>query len=449
MQMPIHAFAILRTFLAVLAVAAIATSASAVEIKQVKSTKAVTAWLVEDHTIPLIAMNFSFKGGAAADPGDKRGLAYLLSGMLDEGAGDLDSKAFQARLEELAMRLSFDAGHDEFTGSLQTLSKNRDAAFDMVRLALAAPRFDEKPLQRVRSQILLALRRDSEDPETIAGAEWMRTMFRDHPYAKRSKGSLEGVKAVLSQDLKDLARRLFAREGLMIAVVGDIDAPTLSRLLDETFGDLPERSGMPNIPEAEIAKGPSVTVVDRDIPQSVIRFGHASIKRDDPDFLVAYVVNHILGSGGFGSRLMAEVREKRGLSYGVYTTLYPLDQGGLFFGGAATVNDRVSETIEVVRTELKRMAETGPTKEELEAAKTYLTGSYALRFDSNRKIASQLLGIQRENLGIDYVEKRNDLVNAVTLEDVRRVAKRIIDADGLVFTIVGRPKDVKSSGNQG
>jgi zinc protease len=171
--------------------------------------------------------------------------------------------------------------------------------------------------------------------------------------------------------------------------------------------------------------------------------------RKDPDFLIAYVVNHILGSGGFGSRLMEEVREKRGLSYGVYTTLYPLDQAGVFFGGAATVNDRVSETIEVVRTELKRMADDGPTAEELEQAKTYLTGSYALRFDSNRKIAGQLLAIQREDLGIDYVEKRNDLVNAVTLEDVRRVARRIIDADGLIFTIVGRPKAVQSSGNQG
>jgi zinc protease len=449
MQMPFHVLALLRTFLVVFAVVATTAAASAIEIKQVRSATGVTAWLVEDHTIPLIAMNFSFKGGAAADPDDKRGLAYVLSGMLDEGAGELDSKAFQARLEELAMRLSFDAEHDEFTGSLQTLSKNRDAAFDMVRLALTAPRFDEKPLERVRGQILLSLRRDGEDPETIAGAEWMRTMFRDHPYARRSKGSLDGVKAVASQDLKDLARHLFAREGLMIAVVGDIDEPTLSRLLDETFGGLPETSGMPSIPEAAIAKGPGVKVVDRDIPQSVIRFGHASIKRDDPDFLTAYIVNHILGSGGFGSRLMAEVREKRGLSYGVYTTLYPLDQGGLFFGGAATVNDRVSETIEVVRVELRRMAEKGPTKEELEAAKTYLTGSYALRFDSNRKIASQLLGIQRENLGIDYVEKRNDLVNAVTLEDVRRVARRIIDADGLIFTIVGRPKDVHSSGNQG
>ncbi len=435
--------------LAVFVCAVSALPAAAFEIKQVTSPGGVTAWLVEDHTIPLIAMNFSFAGGAAADPTDRRGLAHLLSGMLDEGAGNLDSAAYQARLNELAMRMSFGAGHDEFTGSLQTLSRNRDAAFGMLKLALSAPRFDARPLERIRGQVLTSLREDREDPETIAGAEWMRTIFRNHPYSKRAKGSAEGLAAISGDDLQDLTRRLFGRDTLIVAVVGDIDEQTLERLLDDTFGALPAKSQMPVVPKAAVSKGPIVTVVDRDIPQSVIRFGHASIKRNDDDFLIAYVVNHILGSGGFGSRLMEEVREKRGLSYGVYTTLYPLEQAGVFFGGAATVNARVSETMDVVRAELKRMAEDGPTAAELDQAKTYLTGSYALRFDSNRKIAGQLLGIQRENLGIDYVEKRNDMINAVTLEDVRRVAKRIIDADGLIFTIVGRPKAVQSSGNQG
>ena len=423
--------------------------AGAFEIKEVTSKDGITAWLVEDNTIPLVAINFSFAGGAAADPPDRRGLAYLLSGTLDEGAGDLDSKTFQARIEELAVRINFSAGHDEFNGSLQTLSKNNAAAFDMLRLALTAPRFDVAPLERIRGQVLISLREDAQDPASIAGAEWMRAMFNDHPYAKRSKGSLEGIKSVTTDDLHALTKRLFARENLMISVVGDIDEETLKQRLDDTFGALPAKSQMAAIPSADIAKGPMVRIFDRDIPQSVIRFGHASIKRDDPDFLVAYVVNHILGSGGFGSRLMEEVREKRGLSYGVYTTLYPLEQGGVLYGGAATVNERVSETIEVVRAELKRMAEDGPTSAELDAAKTYLTGSYALRFDSNRKIAGQLLGIQREELGLDYVKMRNSMINAVTLEDMRRVANRIIDAEGLVFTIVGRPKSVQSSGNQG
>ena len=343
------------------------------------------------------------------------------------------------------MRMSFTAGRDGFSGSLQTLTVKRDEAFEMLKLALSAPRFDDEPIDRVRGQVLLAMREDTKNPETIAGARWMKTMFGDHPYARPVKGNPDGLKAVTSDDLRALTKRLFARDNVLISVVGDIDEETLKRLLDETFGALPANSAMPAIPVANINTKPNIEVVERDVPQSAIRFGHIGILRDDPDFMAAYVMNHILGGGGFGSRLTDEVREKRGLSYSVYSTFYPLDQGGLFFGGAATVNERVPETIEVVRNVFKKMAEEGPTEEELGEAKTYLTGSYALRFDNSRKIAGQLLGILRQNLGIDYVVKRNDLVNAVTLEDVKRVARRIISSDGLVFTIVGKPKDVKST----
>lgn len=423
--------------------------ARALEVRKVTSPGGISAWLSEDHTIPLIAMRFSFKGGGAADPADKAGLAYILSGMLDEGAGDLKSAAFQKRLDQLNMRLSFSAERDAFAGSLQTLTVNRDDAFGMLKLALTAPRFDDEPLSRVRGQVLLSLREDAKEPETIAGARWMATMFGDHPYSRPIKGSADGLKAVTGDDLKDLVKRLFARDNLLISVVGDIDEATLKRLLDETFGALPEKSAMPEIPVPAINTDPQTTVIERDIPQSAIRFGHIGIKRDDPEFMSAYVMNHILGGGGFGSRLTDEVREKRGLSYSVYSTFYPLEQGGVFFGGAATVNERVSETIEVVRDVFRKMAEEGPTAEELAEAKTYLTGSYALRFDNSRKIAGQLLGIQRQNLGIDYVVKRNDMVNAVTLEDVKKVAKRIISGDSLVITIVGKPKGVKSDGTKG
>lgn len=418
---------------------ALASSASAIEIRKVTSSKGVTAWLSEDHTIPLIAVRLSFEGGSAADPAGLEGLATFLSGMLDEGAGDLSSAQFQKRIDELNMRMSFSADRDSFSGSLQTLTDNRDAAFDMLRLALTAPRFDQEPLDRVRQQILLSLREDKEDPESIAGAHWMKTMFGDHPYARPVKGTAEGLKAVTGSDLKALADRLFARQGLVISVVGDIDEDTLTLLLDQTFANLPETSTMPEIPAANVTQGPIVNIVERDIPQSVVRFGHAGISRDDPDFLTAYVLNHILGGSSFGSRLMDEVREKRGLSYSTYSVLYPLKGGDLFFGGAATVNERVPETVSVVLEVLRRLAEEGPSEQELSEAKTYLTGSYALRFDNSRKIASQLQGIQRQRLGIDYVIKRNDLVNAVTIEDIRRVARRLIKADALVFTVVGKP----------
>jgi zinc protease len=417
-----------------------------IEIQPVTSPGGITAWLVEDDTIPLIAINFSFEGGAAVEPDDEAGLAYFLAGMLDEGAGDLDSQAFQQRLADLSIRMSFNAQRDHLQGSLQTLSENRDEAFGLLGLAITGPRFDAEPLERVRRQILLQIRQDEEDPGSIASQAWMRTMFGDHPYGRPVKGRAETVAAIQADDLEDLRQRLFARERLHIAVVGDIDAETLGRLLDETFGDLEAVADLPEVAEATAIEESLVEVVDRNIPQSVIRFGHEGIKRDDPDFIAAYMVNSILGGGGFGSRLMQEVREDRGLVYSVFSSLQPMEYGGILYGGAGTQNERAAETIEVVRQELARMAEEGPTEEELDEAKTYLTGSYPLGFDSNTNIASRLLSIQQDDLGIDYVNRRNDMIEAVTLEDARRVARRIIDPHRLVVTVVGQPEGVASTG---
>ncbi|MFW6076704.1 MAG: M16 family metallopeptidase [Hyphomicrobiales bacterium] len=424
------------------AVPAGASANNGIDIQQVTSPGGITAWLVEDDTIPLIAMRFSFGGGAAADPDEAAGLANFLSDMLDEGAGDLDSEEFQRRIAERSIRMSFNAQRDHFQGSLETLSENREEAFDLLELALTKPRFDAEPLQRVRRQILLNIRQDNEDPNEIASRAFMETMFGDHPYGRPVKGTAESVGAIAADDLKALRQRLFAREHLNIAVVGDVDAETLERLLDETFGDLAESSGLAEIPEPTPAEGPVVTVVERNIPQSVIRFGHAGLTRDDPDFISAYMVNSILGSGGFGSRLMEEVREKRGLVYSVFSSLQPMSHAGLLYGGAATMNERVAETLAVVRQEFERMAEEGPTEAELEDAKTYLTGSYPLGFDSNSKIARRLLSIQQDDLGIDYVNRRNDLIEAVTIDDARRVAQRLIDPDSLVVAIVGQPEGV-------
>jgi zinc protease len=429
--------------------AAVPTAALAndgIDIQPVTSPGGITAWLVEDDTIPLIAMKFSFKGGAATDPDDKTGLAYFLAGMLDEGAGDLDSQAFQQRLADQSIRMSFSAQRDHFHGSLETLSENREDAFDLLGLAITEPRFDTEPLERVRRQILIQIRQDNEDPDAIAGQAWMATMFGDHPYGRPVKGVSETVSTIVADDLEDLRQRLFARQRLHIAVVGDIDAETLERLLDETFGDLEAVADLPEVAEATAIDQSLVEVVDRNIPQSVIRFGHKGIKRDDPEFIAAYMVNSILGGGGFGSRLMLEVREKRGLVYSVFSSLQPMAQGGILYGGAATMNERAAETVEVVREQLARMAEEGPTEKELEEAKTYLIGSYPLGFDSNTGIANRLLSIQQDDLGIDYVNRRNDLIEAVTLEDARRVARRIIDPDRIVVTVVGQPEGVASTG---
>jgi zinc protease len=432
-----------RFLLALALFGLLATKSYAFEIREVKSKSGISAWLVEEHSIPLIAMNFSFSGGAATEASEKSGITYFLSGMLDEGAGPLDADAFRRRRDELSARISFESSADYVSGSFQTLTENRDASFDLLRLALTQPRFDPEPLERVRNQILLGLNDEQQDPEQIAFDDWRRRIFVNHPYSRNSHGTAQAIASVTADDLRARRTELFSRDKLLVVVVGDIDAAALARLLDETFGSLIATSTLPDVPPAVVAKGPSLTVIDRDIPQSIIQFGQPGILREDPDFIAAYVMNDILGGSGFGSRLTEEIREKRGLSYSVYTQLYPLHRGAAMLGGAATRNDKVAETIALIKSELKRYANEGPTPQELVDAKTYQTGSYALRFDSNRKIADQLLGVREQDLGIDYVEKRNSLIEAITLEDVKRVAKRLIDADALIFTVVGKPEGLE------
>jgi len=434
--------------LLVLAAAGV-SPAFAIDIKQVKSPKGIEAWLVEDHTIPLIAMSFSFAGGAAEDPPGKEGLAHFMTGMLDEGAGPLDSEAFQARRDQLAIKLSFDSNMDNFEGDFQTLSANRDAAFGLLKLALTFPHFDQKPLDRVRNQFLVGAEENAEDPEHIASAAWMTAVFKDHPYARESEGTSQSLTSITADDLKALHKRLFTRKSLKISVVGDIDAETLSRLLDETFGELPDTEPLTPPPVASFTSGPMLKVIDRDIPQSIIMFGHEGILRSDKDFIPAYVTSFILGGGGFGSRLTDEVREKRGLTYGIGAGFYPLDRAGVFLGQVGTRNEKAKETIDTLTDVIKRFASEGPTAKELADAKTYLTGSYALRFDSNSKIANQLLGLQEDNLGIDYVNKRNAMIDAVTLDQVKEQARRLLHPDRLIMVVVGKPDGVSATDTPG
>lgn len=412
--------------------------ANAVNIQRVISPGGIEAWLVEQHTIPLIAMDFAFRGGSKLDPDDKVGMARLAAATIDEGAGDLDSQAFQKRLEELAIKLGFQTDQDAFRGGLQTLTENCDEAFRLTRLALSAPRFDAEPVARIKAQLLANLQQAEEDPDAIAGKAWFAAAFPDHPYGRPSEGETDHIKRISADDLRQFSARQFTRDQLLIAVVGDIDAVRLGQLLDATFGDLPKSLDQPDATPVIPVVNKTI-VIKRDIPQTVMMFGLPGLLRKDPDFIPATVMNYILGSGGFNSRLMVEIREKRGLAYSVYTHLSPLAQSGLFFGGVATQNDRANDTVALLRHELARMRDEGVTPKELDDAKTYLTGSYPLRFDSNAKISEQLLGLQLENIGIDYIDRRNDLVRAVTLEDVNRTARELLNPDNLLLVSVGQP----------
>lgn len=417
---------------------------AAVEIQEVTSPGGLTAWLVEEPSIPFTALELRFQGGGSLDAPGKRGAIHLMVALLEEGAGELDAQGFRIETENLAARFEFDTYADSVAISAQFLTENRDEAIELLRLALNDPRFDADALERVRGQVLSGIESDAKDPEEIAAATFNRLAYGDHPYGSPLEGTAESVAALTREDMLEAHQRLFARDRVYAAAVGDIDAETLGTVLDALLGDLPE-TGAPLPEEFEWTLEGGLTVVDFPTPQSVAAFGHGGIGRFDPDFFPAFVMMQVMGGGGFNSRLMAEVREKRGLTYGIGAYLVLRDRAEAIAGQVATVNARMAETIEVVRAEWAKMAEEGLTEEELSRAKTYLTGAYPLRFDGNERIANILAGMQLDGLGIDYIATRNARVEAVTLEDVRRVARRLIDPDALHFVVVGEPEGLDAS----
>lgn len=428
-----------------LALAALPARA-AIEIKEVVSPGGITAWLVEDHTIPFTALEVRFRGGASVEPMDKRGATNLMTALLEEGAGEMDARAFARARDGLAASFRYSVSDDALSVSAQFLTENRDAAVDLLRQSLIQPRFDAEAIERVRAQVLSGLRSDEKNPQSIAARRFDGLIFGDHPYASSLDGTIETVSALTRDDLRAAHAATLARDRIYVSAVGDITEAELGTLLDKLLGDLPATGAAMPGPADPVFPG-GVDVVDFPTPQSVVLFGQPGVGQEDPDFFAAFILDHILGGGGFESRLMTEVREKRGLTYGIYTYLADRDHAQTWSGSVASANDRVAEAVDVIRAEWTRLQTEGVTAEELENAKTYLTGAYPLRFDGNGTIANIIVGMQMRGLPIDYAATRNDKVNAVTLEDVNRVAREVLDPAALSFVVVGQPEGLTGTSN--
>jgi zinc protease len=409
-----------------------------IPIKEVTSPGGITAWLVEDHNIPFAALEIQFKGGTSLDAPDKRGAINLMTATLEEGAGEMDSKGFAEAREALAAEIRFSSNSDSVGVSLKFLTENRDQVIDLARAALINPRFDQTAVDRVRGQVLSNLRSNEKDPGTIAADRFDLLAFGDHPYGSNGDGTTATVTALTRDDIVAAHKAALARDRVFVAASGDITAEELGLILDRLLGDLPA-TGAPLPGEAPWLLPPGVTVVDFPTPQSTVYFGQKGIPRDDPDFFPTFVLNEVLGGGRFTARLMTEVREKRGLTYGIGTYIVNMDHADMLLGQFSASNEKVAEAIKVVREEWGRIGTEGVTPEELEATKTYLTGSYPLRFDGNGPIASILVGMQMDAIPIDYVATRNSKVEAVTMEDIQRVAAKLFDPEALQFVVVGQP----------
>jgi len=417
-----------------------------IDIQEVTSPGGITAWLVEDHAIPFVALEVRFQGGASLDAEDKRGAAHLMAALLEEGTGDLDARGFARASEEIAASFSYSASDDAISVSARFLTETRPEAVDLLRRSLVEPAFNPAAIERVRAQVVSGIASDQTDPNAMATQNFERLAFPGHPYGGPVEGTLETVAALTRDDLVAAWQGALARDRIHVSAVGDITAADLAVMLDTLFGDLPD-TGAPFAGPADFALAPGITVIEADVPQSVALFGHPGLMRDDPDFLAAFVLNAIIGGGGFEARLMQEVREKRGLTYSIGSFLVPKDHAGLIMGQFSSANDRVAEAIRVLEAEWARAAE-GVTAQELEEVKTYLTGSYPLRFDGNRRIANILVGMQLDDMPMDYVVTRNAQVEALTLEEINAVAAELFDPDALAFVVVGQPEGLADAVTQ-
>jgi len=415
-----------------------------VRIQEVKSDKGITAWLVEDYSVPIIAIKFLFDGGSTQDPQGKEGLANLMTGLFDEGAGDLDSDAFQIKLDEAGAEMGFNEGNDAVGGGMRMLAERQDDAFELLKLAVETPRFDQAPLDRIRAQIVNGIVANARDPETQAARKWAEAIYGTHPYARPDMGTEASLATITADDLRAFHKANFARENIHVAVVGAIDAETLKKRLDQVFGELPDKAELRPVERVEPRLGQTMHI-EYPLPQTSLQLVYPGVPREAPDFLAAALMEHILGGGTFSSRLFDEVREKRGLAYSVSSALINQEHSSSLIIGTATRSDRAAETLGVIREVIRKMAEEGPTEAELDAAKKYMLGAYAINnLDSSGAIAGTLVDLQTDKLGIDYMQRRVELINAVTLDDVRTAARKLLSVDPAIM-ILG-PKFGESKG---
>ncbi len=418
---------------------AILPAQAEVEFQQITSPQGIKAWLVEDYAVPIVTIRFAFDGGTTQDPAGKEGLANLMTYLFDEGAGDLDSDAFQIALDAAGAEMSFAADSDAVYGSMRMLADEKDAALDLLKLAIEAPRFDQNPIDRMRAQVLSGIAISAQNPATAAQKLWTETLYGNHPYARPGEGTAETVAGLTADDLRALHQALFARDNLHVAIVGAIDAETAGATLDRLFGTLPEHATLVPVADAAPEYGQDLQV-EYPLPQTSIYLAYPGITHTDPHYFAAVLMNEILGGGSVLSRLTEEVREKRGLTYGVGSSLLNQQHANALVIGTSTRADRAAETLDVIKAVIARLAAEGPTEAELASAKKYIIGSAALQeLSSSQAIAGTLVGLQLWDLGIDYLPERAELINAVTIDDVKAVAARLLGTKPTVMLLGPKP----------
>lgn len=429
-------------FLCIAAPAFAKAKEKVLDIQPVKTASGIEAWVVEDRTAPVIAVSFSFEGGLSYDPEDKPGVGRLVSILLDEGAEKMKSQDFQAKLSDNAISMSFTAGRDAFYGNLLTITKNKDLAFDLLRMALTSPRFDADAIERMKNSNTAEIQNNVGDPSWLVARTFNGMMFEGHYYARPGFGNLASMATITRRDLLQFVKEQFARNVLKVSVSGDITKEEASAAIDRIFGALPESAGTVEMPPAPLNYGGKTILLELDTPQTYIIAAQQGVARKDKDWHAALIMNYILGGGSFNARLMKEIREKRGLTYGVYSALSTMKSASLIQANMSASNEKVEEAVRLLKEQWSELGKDGPTAEELADAKSFLAGSLLLQLTSNNDIAAVMNDMQRDGLDPDYINKRNGYIRDVTIDDVKRVSEKVLKADQLTTVLVGKPKNM-------
>lgn len=412
------------------------------DIQELKTPSGISVWLAEDHTLPIINLQFTFlDSGTALDPADKQGLVRMLSNTMDEGAGELDSQTFQKTLSDQSITLRFSAARDGFGGTLETLTRDKDKAFDLLSMALNAPRFDDEPVGRMRDSNISRIKSSMTEPDWMAARLINDRAFGKHPYAMNSGGTLSSLPRITPDDLRAFRSNL-TQDRLFIAVAGDIKPDALLSAIDHIFGKLPKENKSADITDTSIQNPGSLTILEHDIPQTLIEVMMPAFDRADPDYYALQVMNYIFGGSGFGSRLMTQAREKDGLTYGIYSSLANYRHADALSISTSTKNESASRMMDIIRAEMIRMKTDIVPDQELADAKSYLTGSMPLALTATGKISGMMLSMRTENLPADYLDQYATKINSVTAQDVKRVSQRVLKPDQMTTIMVGKPLNV-------
>lgn len=411
-------------------------------VQTMRGPGGMLVYLLESHANPMVEMRMVLPGGSMHDPPGKAGVASLTAWMFNEGGGDMDAVTFQERLAYYGIAMDATASLENTTVNVTTLSAHLEEAWSCLADALLRPRLEEKDFARAVAERRAVILKGQEQPYTQASLLLDRMLYPDHPYGVPENGTLESLPRITVADLRQFYAESLRAPDMVLAVAGDISLTQLQGLLDRHLASLdPTPSTRPAIPEVaqdQPAKPPTTQHLEMDIPQTTLMLGAIAISRQDPDYYAFYVLNQLLGGSGLTSRLSLELREKRGLTYGVYSDFSPLSKGGPFIIAMQTKTESVQESLDLIHKALQQMVEETVTEEELEAVVRYLTGSFPLHLDGLGKLAAIWGRIGYYQLGSDYLDKWPARVKAVTREDIRRVARRLLDRSRFYTVTVGR-----------